>query len=183
MDPKQRRQMLVRAGLADPIPSIEQLRAWEYIDDRVPPDGEADGQFDTHVQWVNKAASWIGYTGARCYDSKDRRCRNGGDMKRAHDEGAFPVRWYWPERFPPPIIPSVQIMRVRSAVATAGAAGILYEELRARPGMKKISRKKIAEALEGRATHNDGRWTMTPEGVDQTKFEIEQGRRASYVRN
>jgi len=175
--------MLVRMGVADPIPPLAVRRSWEYIDDRTPPSGEADGQFDSHVQWLNKAPSWIGWTGARCYDAKDRPCRGGADMKRALDEDAFPVRWYWPERFPAPVIPSPQAMRVRNAVALAGATGILVEELRQRQGMKSVGRVAIERALEGRATLTDGRWTMTADGIEQTKFEMEQERRASWVRN
>lgn len=35
---------------------------------------------------------------ALCFDQKGRRCRNGGDMQRASDEGAFPVWWIWPDQ-------------------------------------------------------------------------------------
>lgn len=182
MDPKKRRQMLVQAGLADPIPSLGTRRSWEYIDDRIPPAGDADGEFTSFQTWVNKAASWIGYTGARCYDAKDRICRRGKDFAIARDEDAFPVRWYLPNRYPSPVIPTVQTMRVRSAVALAGSAGILQEELRKRQGMSSITGKMIEAALEGRAELVDGRWTMSPDGIEQTKFEMDQVQRASWVR-
>ena len=101
-----RRKMYAKMGLAAPIPSVDVLRSYCFIDDRVPPEGESDGEFNSHNTWVHKAASWIGWTGAKCFDAKDRPCRNGGDMKRAQDENAFPVRWYWPERFALPIVPN-----------------------------------------------------------------------------
>lgn len=53
-----------------------------------------DGQFAQFTTWVNKATSWIGGTNALCVDAKDRVCRNGADMMRARDEGAFPVRFW-----------------------------------------------------------------------------------------
>ncbi|MFO0271334.1 MAG: hypothetical protein ACK53W_12470 [Gemmatimonadota bacterium] len=61
---------------------------------------EHDQQFATFTEWVNKASSWLTRRGpqvrAVCIDAKDRVCASGGDMMRARDEGAFPVRWYWP---------------------------------------------------------------------------------------
>jgi hypothetical protein len=56
------------------------------------------GEFTSHQQWVNKAQSWLkspGYKPAICVDAKNRRCVIGADMKRAHDENAFPVRYFW----------------------------------------------------------------------------------------
>jgi hypothetical protein len=59
------------------------------------PAREADGEFASFQQWVNKATSWIGGTNPLCADAQDRICRIGGDFMRARDEGAFPVRfWY-----------------------------------------------------------------------------------------
>ena len=78
-----------------------------------------EGQsFSCHQQWVNKATSRLtrhprynntehngpakGWRGehftALCFDQQGRRCRNGGDMQRAEDEGAFPVWWVWPDQ-------------------------------------------------------------------------------------
>lgn len=54
-----------------------------------------DGQFTSMQNWISKATSWIGGENALCVDAKDRICRNGGDFQRAHDEGAFPVRFYF----------------------------------------------------------------------------------------
>lgn len=182
MTPRERRKMLVRAGLADPIPTIAQRRAWEMVDDRTPPAGPADGEFATHQTWVNKASSWIGYTGAKCFDALDRPCRNGGDMKRADEEGAFPVRWYWPHRFPTPEAPSAQVMRIRQAVANAGADGIDIEALRMTEGLTKITASRVDAALNGRAVREGDRWTMTEYGVAETRAEIERLRRASWIR-
>lgn len=61
------------------------------------PDREPDGEFPTFQHWVNKATSWIGGTNSLCVDAKDRVCRSGGDMMRARDEDAFPVRYYFGE--------------------------------------------------------------------------------------
>jgi hypothetical protein len=59
------------------------------------PDREPDGEFSHFEQWVWKATSWIGGENALCVDAKNRICRNGGDMMRARDEKAFPVRFYY----------------------------------------------------------------------------------------
>lgn len=73
-------------------------------------------KFDTFQHWVNMASSRLtshheynntehgkdGWRGhhftALCFDMNGRRCRNGGDMQRARDEGAFPVWWIWPDQ-------------------------------------------------------------------------------------
>lgn len=74
--------------------------------------------FSCHQDWVNRATRCLtghpqyrdtsqgngkkGWQGhhftAMCFDQKGRRCRNGGDMQRAQDEGAFPVWWVWPDQ-------------------------------------------------------------------------------------
>lgn len=59
------------------------------------PTREPDGAFTSMQNWISKATSWIGGENALCVDAKDRICRNGGDFQRAHDEGAFPVRFYY----------------------------------------------------------------------------------------
>lgn len=56
------------------------------------------GQFDTHQQWVNKAASWLrspDWNRPVCVDSLGRRMAIGMDMAKARDEGTFPVRYFW----------------------------------------------------------------------------------------
>jgi len=76
-----------------------------------------DQKFPTFGHWVDKASSWLtchqsynntehggvkGWRGhhftALCFDSFGRRCTNGADFQRAHDEGAFPVWWVWPDQ-------------------------------------------------------------------------------------
>ena len=67
---------------------------------------EHNQQFDSFVQWVNKASSWLtrhpSYDGkkfrALCFDAKGRRCQIGADFMRARDEDAFPIRWAWPDQ-------------------------------------------------------------------------------------
>lgn len=59
------------------------------------PTREPDGEFSCMTTWINKATSWIGGENALCVDAKDRICRCGRDFQRAHDEGAFPVRFYY----------------------------------------------------------------------------------------
>jgi hypothetical protein len=103
--PLQRRRMLVAMDVAPAIPSLAQRRSWCFIDDSKPPEGEADGSFDTFTRWLNHAASWIGWSGAKCFDALDRPCRIGGDFMRARDEEAFPVRFYMPDRFDAPMPP------------------------------------------------------------------------------
>lgn len=80
-----------------------------------PPFG--DQTFTSFQQWVNRAHRWLtchpeynntehgetkGWRGKHfttlCFDSFGRRCRNGADFQRAHDEGAFPVWWIWPDQ-------------------------------------------------------------------------------------
>lgn len=103
----------------------------------------ADQTFDSFQQWVNRASSWLtchpeyndtqhakrlGWNGrhftALCFDSFGRRCSNGGDMQRAHDEGAFPVWWIWPDQIVEALTPRAAIMptpdTTTAEVATVG---------------------------------------------------------------
>jgi hypothetical protein len=70
---------------------------------------EHDQQFNSMQEWVNKGRSWLtrrqkldsngcNYFKAICFDAKNRLVENGGDFKRAEDEGAFPIRWLWPDQ-------------------------------------------------------------------------------------
>lgn len=70
---------------------------------------EHNQQFDTFHEWVNKGRSWLTrrqrldssghpYNRAVCFDTKGRLVECGGDFMRARDEGAFPVRWLWPDQ-------------------------------------------------------------------------------------
>lgn len=61
-------------------------------------------QLTAHPKYHNTehegpATGWRGeHFTALCFDQKGRRCRNGGDFKRAEEEGAFPVWWVWPDQ-------------------------------------------------------------------------------------
>ena len=97
----------------------------------------SDQTFTSHQQWVNKASSWLtrhpdynntehgekkGWRGnhftAMAFDSFGRRCRNGADMQRARDEGAFPVWWVWPDQ----IVELVERLPVHPSLAQGGEA-------------------------------------------------------------
>lgn len=79
---------LVRMGFKPSRAQVARLRkTWNLIDDSLPPEGDPDGSFRSFQEWVSKAESWIGGTGAKCFDAKDRRCRIGADMQRARDKG------------------------------------------------------------------------------------------------
>ena len=189
MTPLKRRQTLVRMGLADPIPTVAQRRLWEWIDSRVPPQGEPDGEFTSFVQWLNKASSWIGFTGAKCYDSKDRRCQNGADMKRADEEGAFPLRWYLPHRYPRPYIPANGQM-VAAFTLYQAKEPISLKEVRSAKGAGNIALAKIVNMLGAESLE------ITEKGkkpdqiflqlTDHGRGEVEdfgvRQRKASYVR-
>jgi len=80
----------------------------------IPVDGQS---FRSHQAWVVYASrvltshpnycntergdrtGWRGeHFTALCFDQLGRRCRNGGDMRRADEENAFPVWWVWPDQ-------------------------------------------------------------------------------------
>jgi hypothetical protein len=61
------------------------------------------GEFRSHADWVSFAQSRL--TGVRgsvgeevkaiCVDAFGRRCNVGADFRRAQEENAFPVRYFW----------------------------------------------------------------------------------------
>ena len=62
------------------------------------------GQFDTFQDWVSYAShalsdgpidSFGEPLKAICIDAKGRRCIAGKCFKRAIEEGAFPIRYFW----------------------------------------------------------------------------------------
>lgn len=65
-------------------------------------------QFTSYIQWVNKAASWLGHYadkgsgGVVCVDARGRVCSIGADFMRARDGHAFPVSVYKYMRFRDP---------------------------------------------------------------------------------
>lgn len=183
MDPRSRRKMFAKAGLVPDIPPVAVQRQWAWIDDRIMPDGEPDGSFSSHVQWVNKAASWIGWTGAKCYDAQGRPCRNGGDMARARDEGAFPVVWYFPDRFEAPVIPTKgEMAAMRHLLSSARTT---LKEIRLVPGAGKITWRRLEELLGERAFIEDEEEDVrvaTYSALEEVHEYAERGKRASYVR-
>jgi len=62
-----------------------------------------EGEFCSHADWVNFASKrlTVAYDSngadlkAICVDTLGRRCANGRDFQRAHDDGTFPVRYFW----------------------------------------------------------------------------------------
>jgi len=59
------------------------------------PDRAPDGQFNSMNEWINYATRWIGGTNPLCADAKDRVCTIGKHFQTAHDEGTYPIRfWY-----------------------------------------------------------------------------------------
>lgn len=66
---------------------------------------ERNQQFDSRQEWINKGKSWLTrhpqwgeHFKAICFDAKGRHVNCGGDFRRAEEEGAFPVRWLWPDQ-------------------------------------------------------------------------------------
>lgn len=57
-----------------------------------------------HPEYLNTehdgpARGWRGpHFTALCFDQQGRRCRIGGDFKRAEDDGAYPIWWIWPDQ-------------------------------------------------------------------------------------
>jgi hypothetical protein len=68
--------------------------------------GEHNQSFPSYQTWASKASSWLTrhhrYDGkqfrAICFDAKGRLCTCGADFMRADKDGAFPVRWLWPDQ-------------------------------------------------------------------------------------
>jgi len=181
MDPRTRRQFYAKAGIAAPIPPISLQREWQYIDDRTPPGGEADGEFSSYQTWVNKASSWIGWTGAKCFDAKDRPCRIGKDFMRARDEDAFPVRWYFPDRFPAPLIPTKGELAALRYLQGAPKADI--RDVRKMPSAGNMTWKRLSILL-GEANIGPGEdvRALSPEGLDLCHEYTDRAARARNVR-
>lgn len=57
------------------------------------------GEFVSFENWVKRAQRALSgpshSPAAICVDAKGRRCHIGSDFRRAHEEGAFPVRFFW----------------------------------------------------------------------------------------
>lgn len=69
-----------------------------------------------HPEFFNaehaKVKGWRGnHFVALCFDQAGRRCKSGGDMARARDEGKFPVWWVWPDQIAEALI-AAAVVRV-----------------------------------------------------------------------
>ncbi len=104
-----------RTSPVDPRPDpLEALR--ETAKPFVPVKGQS---FASQQEWINRASrvltahaeynntehgdttGWRGpHFTALCFDQAGNRMRNGGDFKRATDEGTYPVWWVWPDQIP-----------------------------------------------------------------------------------
>lgn len=179
MDPRTRRNFYASIGIADSIPPIAVQRRWQYIDDRHPPEGDPDGEFVSFETWVNKASSWIGWTGAKCFDAKDRPCRIGRDFMLARDEDAFPVRWYFPDRFPDPVVPTRG--DIAALLFLQGSPKADIRDIRKLPGAGNMTWKRITALIDedGVGPGEDMR-TLTPSGLDMCH---EHARRHQSARN
>ena len=85
------RNITVGKSWPRPATSTDLVPAWE-------------GEFHSHADWVNFASKRLtvcssNVTGAKvpaiAVDALGRRCTCGGDMARARDENAFPVRYFF----------------------------------------------------------------------------------------
>lgn len=63
---------------------------------------EYDQSFRSETEWETKGQSWLTRRGphvrAICYDAQGRHVTCGGDFMRATRDGAYPVRWIWPDQ-------------------------------------------------------------------------------------
>lgn len=56
-------------------------------------------QFDSKLQWVQKAQSWYRHSGVKssrtiAIDAAGRICTHGREFMRAEEEGTYPIRVY-----------------------------------------------------------------------------------------
>ena len=183
MTPRARRMTYARMGIADPIPSVSLQRLWAWIDNRIEPEGDPDGQFHSHTHWINKASSHIGWTGAKCFDAKGRPCNIGADFMRADKEGAYPVSWYLPSHFDDPMIPTQG--QYNALVYFHQNPRSRINDIRTAEKAGQVTWNKLEQIL-GEGSINDvddyGYRTLTTKGREEIEFIIERARRASYVR-
>lgn len=182
--PAARHRMLHRMGLRPALPTVAEMRDWAAIDDRIPPKGKSDGEFHSFAEWVNKASSWIGFTGAKCYDAKDRPCRNGGDFARARDENAFPVRWYYPDRFGAsrPLMEPAQL-HVLKQLLDADSDDVPIGSIIAKNGGKpvRLSALRVLASM-GMLTFDEVSATLTDKGRQELRFDLHRAHLINCVR-
>jgi len=96
--------------------------------------GERNQQFDSREEWINKGQSWLTrhpqwgeHFKAICFDTKGRHVACGGDFRRAEEEGAFPVRWLWPDQVAQTAaLNSEMVVALKAAATVVGAALISF---------------------------------------------------------
>lgn len=177
---RSRMRMFAQAGLAPPVPSKPLRRKWEFVDDRIEPTTPADGEFRTHLEWINKASSWIGLTGAKCYDAKGRRCRRGSDFARARDEDTFPVRFYGLHHFAEPREPSRgEFVALEALASTEGSLSL--SDIRKHSGAGRVTWQKLTQILGPDALDGEEKRRLTDEGRASASFLFDCRRRAGYV--
>lgn len=175
-----RHAMFAAVGLLPPLPNIEERRRREYVDDRREPNGEAQGMFRSHSEWVNKASSWIGHTGMKCYDAKGRRCRKGSDFARAERENAFPVKFYGLHHFGKPTIPTAgQIIAMEFLACTEHPVSI--KEVQSNKGAGKVTWARLETLLGDGCLEGEGKRQLTSIGRERVSFLADCRRRAGYV--
>jgi hypothetical protein len=55
------------------------------------------GEFRSYRDWKNRAQRAIAGRSAICIDAQGRECWIGDQFRRAHEEGTFPVSYYFRE--------------------------------------------------------------------------------------
>lgn len=83
---------------------------------------EHNQQFASKEEWVNRGLSWLtrhpmwgDYFKAICFDARGRYVGNGGDFRRAEEDGAFPVRWLWPDQVGPMALLNAELLEALKA--------------------------------------------------------------------
>lgn len=180
MFPAKRHAMFAAAGLLPPQPNFDERRRREFVDDRVEPKGKAQGMFRTHAEWVNKASSWIGHSGMKCYDALGRRCRQGEDFARAEREDAFPVKFYGLQHFGEPTIPTAGQFVALDFLAEIERP-VSIKEIRAIKGAGRVTWEKLEALLGEGCLEGESTKRLTKAGRERTSFLADCRRRASYV--
>ncbi len=69
---------------------------------------EANQRFDDYIDWMVNSKKWFEknpqynikdhHTHPLCVDAFGRRCLTSFEFRRARQQKAFPVRWWWPDQ-------------------------------------------------------------------------------------
>ena len=104
-------------------------------------------------------------------------------MARARDENAFPVRWYFPDRFALPYIPTKGEMAAMRFLSGSPSASL--KDVRIVPGAGNMTAKRLQKILGDGAllvSEDENHITVTGKGMDEIHEYQDRARRASYVR-